>query len=346
MLTFRQEAGQASARMILVGTVTKSDFTRGTSEFRIESVLRSDAALGDKKTIELPRPVPILDPKDPPKFLVFCDVFKDKLDPYRGVPIKSDEMVKYLKGALALDPKDRGRALLYYFTYLDHQEPKIAEDAFLEFAKSTDQEIGQIAPKMSAAKLRGWIKDTRTPPERLSMYAFLLGACGEAEDAALLRTLLDKPSENTIKAFDGILGGYIQLKQDEGWDLALSLVRDPTKDFQMRFAVVRLLRFYHGWKPQESKARVLRGLATVLPQGDLADLAVEDLRRWEIWDLTDDVLALYDKKSHDAPIMRRAILRYAMSCPKPAATAFVASRRGDDPAAVRDVEEALQAEKK
>jgi hypothetical protein len=346
MLTFRQEAGQASARMILVGTVTKSDFTRGTSEFRIDSVLRSDAALGDKKVLELPRPVPILDPKDPPKFLVFCDVFKDKLDPYRGVPIKSDEMVKYLKGALELDPKDRGRALLYYFSYLEHPEPKIAEDAFLEFAKSTDQEIGQIASKMSAAKLRGWIKDTRTPPERLSMYAFLLGACGGNEDAALLRTLLEKPSEQTMKAFDGILGGYIQLKPEEGWDLALSLVRDPKKDFQMRFAVVRLLRFYHGWKPTESKDRVLRGLATVLPQGDLADLAVEDLRRWEIWDLTDDVLALYGKKTHDAPIMRRAILRYAMSCPKPATKTFVDARRRDDPTAVRDVEEALQAEKK
>jgi hypothetical protein len=343
-LTFRQEAGLASARIIFYGTVEKSDPIRGVSEFRIESVVRSDPFLGDKKTVELPRALPILDPKDPPKFLVFCDVFKGKLDPYRGVPVQSADMIKYLKGALALESKDRARSLLYYFDYLEHADKKIAEDAFLEFAKSTDQEIGQIASKLSAAKIRGWIKDRETPEYRLGMYAFLLGACGGAEDAAALRAMLQKPSEKTMTAFDGILGGYIQLRPEEGWTLALDLLRDSSKDFQIRFAVVRTLRFYHGWKPEECKARVLRGLAAVLPQGDIADLAVEDLRRWQMWDLTDDVLALYGKKSHDAPLMRRAIVRYAMSCPKPKAKDFVAQRRRDEPDLVRDVEESLQSE--
>ena len=177
------------------------------------------------------------------------------------------------------------------------------------------------------------------------MYAFLLGACGGAEDATLFRTMLQKPSDNTMKAFDGILGGYIQLKPEEGWRLALDMFRDPSKDFQMRFAVLRTLRFYYGWKPKESKDHVLRGLASALPQGDLADLAIEDLRRWQLWDLTDDVLAQHGKKSHDAPLMRRAIIRYAMCCPKPRAADFVAQRRRDDPEAVRDVEEGLQQEK-
>ena len=73
--------------------------------------------------------------------------------------------------------------------------------------------------------------------------------------------------------------------------------------------------------------------------------AIQDLRRWQLWDLTDDVLAQHGKKSHDAPLMRRAIIRYAMCCPKPRAADFVAQRRRDDPEAVRDVEEGLQQEK-
>src|SRR5262249_7263558 len=109
--------------------------------------------------------------------------------------------------------------------------------------------------------------------------------------------------------------------------------------------VLRTLRFYYGWKPQESKERVLRGLASAIPQGDLADLAIEDLRRWQLWDLTDDVLAQYGKKSHDAPLMRRAIIRYALSCPKPQAAAFIIQRRRDDAEAVKDVDEGLQQEK-
>ncbi len=344
-LTFRQEAGLSTARLILYGTIRKSDLTKGTSEFHIESVLRSDPFLGDKKILELPRAVPVLDAKDPPRFLVYCDIFKGKLDPYRGVPVTSAEVVKYLKGALALDPKDTSRSLLYYFDYLEHPEKKIAEDAFLEFAKSTDQDIGKVASKLSPAKIRGWLQDPKTPDYRLGMYAFLLGACGGAEDAALLRCMLQKPSETTLKAYDGLLGGYIQLKPEEGWRMALDLLRDPNKDFQIRFAVIRTLRFFHGWKPKETDDQVLRGLASVLPQGDLADLAIEDLRRWQIWNLTEDVLALYGKKTHDAPIMRRAIIRYALSCPKPGAARFIEQRRRDDAETVRDVEETLRAEK-
>jgi hypothetical protein len=346
-LTFRQEAGQASARIIFYGTVEKTELkgTSGVSQIRVEAVLKDDPFIRGKKVIEVPRYLPILDPKELPRYLVFCDVFRGQLDPYRGVPVKSGAAAEYLKGALALDPKDRTRTLLYYFSYLENPDKKIAEDAFLEFAKANDQEIGQVGPKLSAAKLREWIKDPQLPSPRLGLYCYLLGACGGAEDAALLRDFLKKPTENTLSAYDGILSGYIQLRPQEGWDMALDLLRDTRQPFRVREAALRTLRFYHGWKPEETKPRVLRGLAALLPQGDIADLAVGDLVRWQIWDLTPDVLALYGKKSHDAPLMRRAILRYALLCPKPEASRFVAERRKQEPEEVRDVEEALQYDK-
>jgi hypothetical protein len=56
------------------------------------------------------------------------------------------------------------------------------------------------------------------------------------------------------------------------------------------------------------------------------------------------VLALYGKKGFDAPIVRQAILRYALSCPKTdtAAATFVAERRKQDPELVKDAEDALK----
>jgi hypothetical protein len=343
-LTFRQEAGQA--KLILYGTLEKPRLVgeMGKTDLRVETVLKTDTAFKPAAVIEVPRYVPA-DPKDPPHFVLFCDVFNGNLDPYRGVPLKGKEAVDYLKGALVLDPKDRTATLLYYFRYLEHADKELANDAFLEFAKANDREIGQVAPKLAPERLRAWVKDPQTPVQRLGLYAFLLGACGGDPDTALFRSLLQDPDERTTSAFDGILGGYIQLRPSEGWDLAMALLRDEKKPFPVRYAVVRTLRFYHGWKPDETRAQVLRGLAVALPEGDLADLAVEDLRRWQAWDLTADVLALYARKSHSAPIMRRAILRYALCCPRPEAATFLADRRREDPALVKDVEESLQFEK-
>src|SRR5262249_43686785 len=112
-----------------------------------------------------------------------------------------------------------------------------------------------------------------------------------------------------------------------------------------RFAVLRTLRFQQGWKPDETREQVLRGMQVLLPQGDMADLAVEDLRRWKVWDLTPEVLALYGRKTHDAPLMRRTIIRYALSCPRPEAAEFLKKLRQSDAGTVREVEESLQFEK-
>jgi hypothetical protein len=254
-------------------------------------------------------------------------------------------VVAYLKGALALDMKDRVKALPYFFDYLDHREPEIAADAFLEFAKSTNNEVGQVGARLSADKLRRLVQDPQTPTERLGLYAFLLGACGGAADAALLHGLVLNPTDRSRGALGGLLSGYIELRPNDGWVLAMKLLRDEQRPFTERLAVLGTLRFYHGWKPERSRRDVLRGLEVLLAQGDIADLAVEDLRRWQYWDLTPQVLALHDRKSHDAPIMRRTIVRYALSCPRDEAARFVTEVRKQDPEMVKDVEESLQFEK-
>src|SRR5256885_9060273 len=50
-----------------------------------------------------------------------------------------------------------------------------------------------------------------------------------------------------------------------------------------------------------------------LDQPDIVDLAVEDLRKWEQWDLAPKVLALFDKPSHEASIIQRSIIKFALS---------------------------------
>ena len=115
----------------------------------------------------------------------------------------------------------------------------------------------------------------------------------------------------------------MHLRPRNSWEKVVSTMRDGRKPLPVRFAVVRTIRLYHGWKPKESHDNVLRSLAAMIAQGELADVAIEDLRRWKMWDLTPDVLALYGKKGFDAPIMQRAILRYGLSCKDQTATKFM-----------------------
>src|SRR5262249_34450383 len=91
--TLREDA--AKARLVLFGTLANARLnandplgTAGTTDLRIDSVLKADPVLGDKKAIVLPRYVP-LDPKKPATYLVFCEVPGGRLDPYRGLPAKA-----------------------------------------------------------------------------------------------------------------------------------------------------------------------------------------------------------------------------------------------------------------
>ena len=157
---------------------------------------------------------------------------------------------------------------------------------------------------------------------------------------------LKDDDERTINAYDGYLGGYIHLRPREGWNKALAVLSDGSKPLPMRLAAVRTVRLYHGWQPKDSRDDVLKCLSGMITQGELADVAIEDLRRWQMWDLTRDVVALYGKKGFDAPIMQRAIVRYAL-CVKEddAAKKFMAERRRYEPDLVKEVEESLQFEK-
>ena len=91
---------------------------------------------------------------------------------------------------------------------------------------------------------------------------------------------------------------------------------------------------------------MLKCLDAMMSQGELADIAVEDMRRWEVRDRTRDILALYGKKGYDAPLMQRAIVRYALCCKDDnSARAFLDERRRAEPDLVKEVEESLQFEK-
>jgi hypothetical protein len=349
--TLREEAAHASARLVVYGYLQKPRLNAdgsGVTDLQIDEVLKTDAALAGRKVIELPRFVPVTDPKDPPRFLVFCDVFdKAKLDPYRGTPLKNADSLVYARKAIGLDARTTAANLQFYFNYLENPDKEVAADAFLEFAKATDQDIAAAAPKLSADKLRRWVKDPQVTGDRLALYATLLGACGRAGDADLLKGLLADDSDRVREAYHGVLGGYMHLKPAEGWELLMTLLSDGRKPISTRLAAVRTLRYYQGSTGEKGRAQVLKALAAILTQGELADMAVDDLIRYQWWDLTPQVLGVYGKKGYDAPLMQRAILRYALLCKRTdEVKRFLDERCRTEPDVMKEAEEFLKFEKK
>jgi hypothetical protein len=317
----------------------------GTTDLQILKVLKDDPILAGRKSIQLNGYFPVLDPKDPPRSLVFCEILNGKLEAYRGKEVKSPALLDYLEGARALSDKDRIGALLYYFRFLDHKDAAVAYDAYLEFARSSDQEVGEAARRLAPEQLRALVQNPKTPPLQLNLFAFMLGACGGPKDAELLRGMIERPTPQTGAALDGLLAGYISLRPKDGWDLAVRILADKHRPFTERLAVSRTLHFVHSWKPAETRQQVLRGLSVMVEDGEVADLAIEALRQWKMWDLTGRILAHYGQPDFDAPIVKRTIGRYALACPLPEAQRFIQDLRRREPALVQDLEEALSFER-
>lgn len=347
--TMREDA--ANAKFIVFGTLSNprlnpaaagSAADGSATDFAIERILKSDPFLNGKRTLTLPRYVPV-DAKAPPKFLVFCDINAGKLDPYRGCPA-TPAIVDYVQGSLALDVVDRAKSLGYFVRFLDHADPEIAGDAFREFARASDADIVRAAKQFDPARFRKLLTDPQTPIERLSLFAYLLGASGTSADADLLARLLRKDDDRTNRAFGGLLAGYTQLRSEDGWRLIQSMLGDRKEPAGKRLAALSTVRFFYRSHPDAVRPQAIKAMSNLIQHGDLADLAIEDLRLWREWGLTAEIVSKYPLKSHEAPLVRRAIVRYSLSCPRAEAMQLIEQLRKSDPQLVRDVEEALQFE--
>jgi len=348
--TLTVEVNQAS--MVLYGRLenaklTGTEFGEGTTDLVIEKVIKSHEILGDKKVIKLDRYVPT-DRDAKVRYLVFCDVFKGKVDPYRGLAVKSDsDIAKYVEGAMKVKDEKASVRLRFFFDYLANADPEVSNDALKEFGNADYKDTRDLYPTLPADTVAGWLKDENTPAFRYGLYASILGHSGKPEHAELLKSMLEDPLKRTASGVDGILAGYVMLKPKEGWDYLTAILKDGNKDFTTRYAALRAARFFWDSRPDVvAKKDVVDGIKHLLDQSDIADLAIEDLRKWGRWETAGKVLSLLELPSHDIPIVRRAILRYALCCPDSTAAAahHVEEMRKKDPRLVEQAEELLKLE--
>jgi hypothetical protein len=369
-------AGELNAAdMIVVATVVKSerdeaDFTRSRTELKIDKTIKPHPAF-DRTEIVIPRYIPIEKGKAPPQLLLFCYVNTDTTDPavaavasvaavfpnyrnasldaYRGDEIRAkSKLPDYLDEARKMQTAPAQKRLAFYFQHLEDEDLFISSDAYMEFGNADYKDVKEVAKSLPPDTLLKWLKDPNTAPSRYGLYGMLLGHCGKEEHAAVLKKLVADPDNAFSLGLDGMLAGFVMLDPKGGWQQLSAVIGDRKKEFTTRYAALRTVRFFHDHRPDVVPGeQVLAAMKALCGQDDIADIAIEDLRKWQKWDETEFVLSLAKLDTHTDPLVKRAILRFCLHAErtgsKPAGE-YVEAVRKAKPQLVKDAEALLESE--
>lgn len=342
------------AQMVLFGhfenaKLVAGGLDQGQSDFVIERVYKDNAAIKGMKRLTLPRY--ITDPKT--KYLVFADVYKGKIDANKGTPVANDgEMVRYIEGIIKLKGKAQPERLRFAFDFLNSPEFEVSMDAYREFHRADYADYKDMAKKLPADTIAAWLQDPKTPSYRYGLYASLLGHCGNAKHAELLMSMINDPEKRRGSGLYGLMAAYTMLEPQKGWTFLKDMVRDKEKPFLVRYSGLQTMRFLREFRPDLVNAKddaagrneIVKGIAGVMNVPDMADFAIEDLRKWRRWEYSDQILGLFGQKDFNTPIIRKSILRYALQCDTAPAKAFVKAQRDRDKEWVDETRELLELE--
>ena len=344
------------AHLIVFGSMSNArrdpnEFGKGTTDFEIEVVVKDHEFLKGKKTLTLPRYIPP-DPKGKSKHLVFCEIYKGALDPYRGEQVPQDSKIaEYLKGAIDLQSKPVPDRLMYFFQNFDSPDWSISGDAFQEFSAAEYKDVRATAKLMDPDKILKMLKDPNTSVARYGLLGMLLGHCGKpVPHGQALKTFIDDPKVKQASGLDGLLTGYILLDPKAGLGYVAGLIANSKEEFLVRYAALRCMRFFWEYRSEVVPKEALIGsVMPLIEQADIADLAIEDLRKWERWDLAPKLMGLFEKPTHDVPIVQRSLIKFALSAPATdqSCAELLAKLKADPKQAerVKDLEQLLELEK-
>src|ERR1035438_2541184 len=156
-----------------------------------------------------------------------------------------------------------------------------------------------MAKTLPADKIAGWLQDPKTPQFRYGLYASLLGHCGKEKHAELLFTMMNDPEKRKVSGLHGLMAAYTMLEPKKGWKYLNELVQDKEQPFMVRYSGLLTMRFLWenrldllGKDENAARTEVVKGVAGILKVGDMADFAIEDLRKWRRWEYCDQVIDL------------------------------------------------------
>ena len=330
----------------------------GVSTLRLIGAVRHPPLVALPERITIDRFIPINQNRPSQAYLIFADINKDKLDPYRGIPIERPDVAReYLRGMLGLNPAEDQKRIEFAFSHLQSSEPEVVRDSFVELEKTATEDLIRFGAKLDRDKVKQMLKRRDIRGNQYATLVVLLAACGTTDDVPVLLDIAaqvhGKPEAGAAEThpastmpLDPLFIGLTRLAPKTGFAEIRKTIDDPKREFMHRYQAQRALRFLHEHRQFGiERASVIVAIAALLEQEDMVDLAVDDLRRFECWEYAARIVQLPEK--FQAPIVRRSVLRYALSAPKDvkAAADYVLLMRVLDKEAVENAEEVMKHEK-
>ena len=342
--TLRQEISDCDATVVgeLGPARLLNEDGAGQTDLIVQTVLRG-SFLSPGQRLELDRYLPISD-ETGRRGLFFFRRTAARWELSGMKMFRGDDFLAYVNDLIRHVNKGQQLTTKFFVQFLDAAHEEIARDAFLELARAPDAEVAAAARCLPPSRLRRLLLDPKTPVERRGLLAFLLACAGDPSDLQHIHRLLRESPADQTSTRRGLFAAYIVLQPRQGWRLVLSQISDERQGFVDRHMAFGVIVFMKNWRAEADKEHILQGMKAAILSGDLTDLAAEELRRWQWWDLTDILLDCFGRSTHDSPIVRRAILRYAVSCPSESATRFVEKVRRIDPELVSEVVQSLREE--
>jgi hypothetical protein len=274
-------------------------------------------------------------------FFTHDELILDESRTERGGP----EVVDYARGIVRIDRGDRTAVLRHCFEYLGSTNSLIASDVVAEFGESPDDAIRAVASTAPRSWLRHWLADVKLTQGQRRVIGLLLGHCGTKDDAPFLRRACEREfADKDTTPGPELLMGYVLLAPEEAWKYVCELANRPMP-FATQHAVFRTAKYFATMRPGLIPERELdKVFSAQVAHADFADLVTEYWRSRKRWDMTERVLLLTREKVFEAPVCRRAVLRFALQSPHAAAAAHAADERRRDADFVAENEEFLRIE--
>lgn len=218
--------------------------------------------------------------------------------------------------------------LAWFARWLEHPDPAIAADAFLEFGLADYEAVVAASNALDAVRLRTWLTEPGVEQRRRGFYGLALGILAArardrgdlaeaADHAVALEQALTMPASDLRAGYDGLLGGLLVARGAAAieWIRERGLLAADTRAGDARH-VLAALRF--GWEflgESLPRAQVTAAAAELLANPAVAADTAVDLARWQAWERLADVAALWERLGRDDPLVRRAVAGYLTACP-------------------------------